>query len=98
MNAAENDLSRLNELRLNTLYHNSIVPVIVTLAGGFVLYYILWNESNRIATISWLTLYIIVSAIRIIIIRFYNISTKSPEGKFFLLVQKKFFKLTTILK
>ena len=79
MNAAENDLSRLNELRLNTLYHNSIVPVIVTMAGGFVLYYILWNESNRLATISWLTIYIIVSAIRIIIIRFYNISTKSPE-------------------
>ena len=79
MNADADDLSRLNEFRLNTLYYNSIVPVIVTAAGGFVLYYILWNESNAIATNSWLTIYIIVSAIRIIIIRFYNISTKSPE-------------------
>ena len=79
MNADENDLKRLKALQLDTLYYNSIVPVIVTLAGGFVLYYILLDVSNAVAAISWLTIYFIVSVIRIIAVRFYNISTKSPE-------------------
>lgn len=80
MNIDVDDLSRLNALRLGTLYHNSIVPIIVSLAGGFVLYYVLWDESNAISTSSWLTIYFICSAIRIIVVRYYNISTKSPEN------------------
>jgi len=79
MNADENDLKRLKELQLDTLYYSSIVPVIVTLAGGFVLYYILLDVSNTIAAISWLTIFFIVSVIRIIVIRSYNISIKSPK-------------------
>jgi len=79
MNADENDLKRLKELQLDTLYYSSIVPIIVTLAGGFVLYYILLDVSNTIAAISWLTIFFIVSVIRIIVIRFYNISIKSPK-------------------
>ena len=79
MNANEKDLIRLKALRIETLYSNSIVPVIVALAGGFVLYYILLDELNAVAATSWITIYFIAAAIRIIVVRFYNVSTKSPE-------------------
>jgi hypothetical protein len=75
----KDDLIKLDELRIETLYDNTVIPVVVTLTGCVVLAFVLWDKENTLAVISWLTLLFTVTTIRYLInVRFHG-STKSHE-------------------
>lgn len=79
MNMDKDDSIRLNALRVEALYDNSLIPVAVTFTGCAVLVFVLWNKEIAIAAISWLTLLFIIYAIRYFINTRYHASTKSHE-------------------
>lgn len=80
MNSNNEDFIRLNALRLETLYNNSITPVFVTLIGGTVLFFVFWHKEIAVAAISWQILLLIISAIRYFITIRFQALTKSPDN------------------
>ncbi len=74
----EDDLI-LKSLRVNALYNNAAIPVVVMLCGAFGLVLFLWDEKNSFDQISWLISLIIITAIRYFIVWKYHQSKKRPE-------------------
>lgn len=80
MSAGGEDFIKLNALRVEALYNNSATPVAVTLTGCVVLFFVLLNKQNLFPAILWLTLLLIVSAIRYYTVMRYHASSKAPEN------------------
>ena len=79
MDANGEDFIKLNALRVEALYNNSVIPVAVTLTGCIVLFFVLMNKQNAFPAVCWLILLITVSVIRYFIVRRYHTSEKLPE-------------------
>ena len=67
MSSNGEDFLKLSTLRVEALYNNSVIPVAVTLTGCVVLFFVLLNNQNQFAAVSWLTVLLIVSAVRYLI-------------------------------
>jgi magnesium-transporting ATPase (P-type) len=73
------DYLLIQSLRVNALYNNAAIPVVVMLCGACGLTISLWNDKNSVALISWFITLIIITAIRCFIVWKYQHSDKRVE-------------------
>lgn len=69
----------IQNLRVNALYNNAAIPVIVMLCGALGLMITLWNDRNSLSLVSWFITLFIITAIRSFIVWKYHHSDKKPE-------------------
>lgn len=69
----------LQSLRVNALYNNAAIPVVVMLCGAFGLIVTLWDERNAFALLSWFITLLTITAIRCFIVWKYHQSEKKTE-------------------
>ncbi|GJM05305.1 MAG: hypothetical protein DHS20C09_12960 [marine bacterium B5-7] len=79
MSKNKEDYLILQTLRVNALYNNAVIPVIVMLCGATGLTVIFWNGTNTPALISWYLTLIVITAVRCFIVFKYQRSNKKPE-------------------
>jgi len=73
------DYLLLQSLRVNALFNNASIPVVVMLCGAFGLLITLWDEKNAFAQILWFFTLITITAVRCFIVWKYHKSDNSPE-------------------
>lgn len=79
MSDNKEDYLLIQNLRVNALYNNAAIPVVVMLCGAFGLTITLWDERNIIALLSWFFILITITAVRCFIVWKYHQSNKRPE-------------------
>ncbi|GEM_PF-3153675 len=79
MSEQQQDFVKLNALRVDAIYNNSAIPVIVMLCGALGLLITLWDEKNIYFSLAWFTSIIIITLIRYLIVTKYHASQKLPE-------------------
>lgn len=79
MSVTREDISKLNALRVETLYNNTAIPVAVTLTGCVVLFFVLLDEKNSAAAYVWLSLLLIISFVRFLLVKRYHATQKDPD-------------------
>jgi len=79
MSDNKDDYLLLQSLRVNALYNNAAIPVVVMLCGAFGLIVTLWDERNTVALLSWFFTLLTITAIRCFIVWKYHQSEQKPE-------------------
>jgi hypothetical protein len=79
MSDNKEDYLLLQTLRVNALYNNAAIPVVVMLCGAIGLLVTLWDERNVFALFSWFATLITITAVRCFIVWRYHQSEKTPE-------------------
>jgi hypothetical protein len=77
----------LQTLRVNALYSNAAIPVVVLLCGAIGLMISLWDERNAVVLISWFASLVTITAVRcFIVFRYQHSSKKMEEYPFWLYI------------
>jgi hypothetical protein len=79
MSENKEDYLLLQSLRVNALYNNATIPVVVMLCGALGLIVTLWDDRNSSTLLSWFITLVIITAIRCFIVWKYHQSEKQPE-------------------
>lgn len=74
------DYTLLQALRVDALYNNAAIPVVVMLCGALGLLVTLWDERNAYVMLSWFAALIIITVIRCLIVLKYHSSQINPEA------------------
>ena len=74
-----NDLVKINALKVDAIYNNASIPVIVMLVGALGLIITLWDARNTYAILSWFTALVVITLIRYLIFLRYKKTHKEPE-------------------
>lgn len=85
MSDNKEDLLLLQSLRVNALYNNAAIPVIVMLCGAFGLVITLWDEINSTVILAWFVTLVIITAGRCFIVwKYHQSETKADEYAYWL--------------
>jgi hypothetical protein len=79
MSENREDYLLIQNLRIDALYNNAAIPVVVMLCGAFGLIVTLWNEKNSFALLSWFITLLTITGIRCFIVWKYKHSSKSAD-------------------
>jgi hypothetical protein len=79
MSDYKEDYLLLQSLRVNALYNNAAIPVVVMLCGAFGLTVTLWDERNSFMLLAWFFTLVIITAIRCFIVWKYHQSDQKPD-------------------
>jgi hypothetical protein len=87
MSDNKEDYLILQTLRVNALYSNAAIPVVVLLCGAIGLMVSLWDERNSYVLISWLIILITITVVRcFIVFRYHQSNKKTEEYPFWLYI------------